>query len=130
MLMYLSNLKNQISDQMSQESIPTITVEELASRLAEGRENLQLVDVREPQEVQLARIEGFEVFPLSQHEEWSGQIHSKLDAEKETLVLCHHGMRSAQMCQWLMQQGFSNVKNIVGGIDAYSAIVDPRVPRY
>jgi len=115
---------------MSQDSIPTISVEELAARLTEGRENLQLVDVREPLEVRLASIEGFEVFPLSEFAEWSGQIHEKLDAEKETLVLCHHGMRSAQMCQWLTEQGFSNVKNIVGGIDAYSAIVDPKVPRY
>ena len=119
-----------LTNKMPQDYIPTITVEELADRLAEGIENLQLVDVREPQEVELAKIEGFEVFPLSEYEEWSCQIHSKLDAEKETLVLCHHGMRSAQMCQWLMQQGFSNVKNIVGGIDAYSAIVDRSIPRY
>jgi rhodanese-related sulfurtransferase len=44
--------------------------------------------------------------------------------------MCHHGMRSAQMCQWLTQQGFTNVKNIVGGIDAYSVGVDSSIPRY
>ncbi len=48
----------------------------------------------------------------------------------ETLVLCHHGIRSAQMCQWLVDQGFTNVKNIMGGIDAYSILVDPSVPQY
>ncbi len=119
-----------MSGQNSPQSIATISVEELALRLAEGKENLQLVDVREAQEIELASIEGFEIFPLSEFAEWSGQIHGKLDADRETLVLCHHGMRSAQMCQWLIQQGFSNVKNIVGGIDAYSAIVDPGVKRY
>lgn len=119
-----------MSGQFTPQSIPTITVEELASRLAEGRANIQLVDVRETQEFELASIEGFELFPLSEFEQWSVQINDRLDASRETLVLCHHGMRSAQMCQWLIQQGFSNVKNIVGGIDAYSAIVDRKVPRY
>ncbi|MDW8452067.1 MAG: hypothetical protein RML39_01250 [Oscillatoriaceae cyanobacterium SKYGB_i_bin93] len=46
------------------------------------------------------------------------------------MVLCHHGIRSAYMCKWLSQQGFTNVKNVVGGIDAYALAVDPKVPRY
>ncbi|MEO0377612.1 MAG: rhodanese-related sulfurtransferase, partial [Cyanobacteria bacterium P01_A01_bin.17] len=42
----------------------------------------------------------------------------------------HHGLRSAQMCQWLMRQGFTDVKNVAGGIDAYTRKVDPTLPRY
>ena len=113
------------------QSIPEISVEELGHRLTEGStENLQLVDVREPEEIRMANINGFLNLPLSQSEQWSGEIEQHLDSETETLVLCHHGMRSAQMCQWLITQGFTNVKNIAGGIDAYSIIVDPNVPRY
>jgi rhodanese-related sulfurtransferase len=110
--------------------IAEITVEELAQRLAETDSNLQLVDVREPDEVQIAAIEGFTVLPLSQYGQWSSDIKNRLNPDKETLVLCHHGRRSAQMCQWLLQQGFTNVKNITGGIEAYSMQVDSKIPRY
>ncbi len=111
-------------------SLPQITVEELAKRLANPESALQLIDVREPEEVSLAYVEGFEILPLSQYEQWSSEIHARFDATVETLVMCHHGIRSAQMCQWLRQQGFSNVKNIIGGIDAYALLVDERIPRY
>lgn len=119
-----------MSNQFVSQPIVQITVEELSERMKNSPECLQLVDVREPDEVAIAAIEGFENLPLSEFAEWSGQIHSHLDSEAETLVLCHHGMRSAQMCQWLQTQGFTQVKNISGGIDAYSQIVDPSVPRY
>ena len=110
--------------------IPDITVLELADRLQSGPAELQLLDVREPAEVATASIEGFENLPLSEFAEWSELIHSRYNPEAETLVLCHHGMRSAHMCQWLSDRGFAKVKNISGGIDAYSQIVDPSVPRY
>lgn len=120
--------KNQMPSQFQE--IPVVDVEELGKRLAENPGNLQLVDVREPEEVAIARLQGFQVLPLSKFEEWSGQIKTRLNPNKETLVICHHGMRSAQMCQWLIDQGFTNVKNIAGGIDAYSAMVDRSIPRY
>lgn len=110
--------------------IAQISVEDLAARLAEGSASLQLIDVREPSELELAQIAGFANLPLSQFAEWSTQIQTQLDPDIETLVICHHGMRSAQMCHWLMTQGFTDVKNIAGGIDAYSAVVDPAIPRY
>ncbi len=110
--------------------ITQISVEELAQRMSNGDSGIQLVDVREPQELEMASIDGFVNLPLSQFAQWGDQIHSCLDAEAETLVLCHHGIRSAQMCQWLTAQGFTNVKNISGGIDAYSALVDPTIPQY
>ena len=110
--------------------ITQITVEALAARMIQAEDQLQLIDVREPEELELANIDGFINLPLSQFAEWSGQIQSRFDPDSETIVLCHHGVRSAQMCQWLHQQGFTNLKNVTGGIDAYSAIVDPLVPRY
>jgi rhodanese-related sulfurtransferase len=111
-------------------SIPQITVEQLHQRMQESPEGLQLVDVREKQEIDLARLEGFENLPLSQLAEWSEQISTRFEPDAETLVLCHHGVRSAQMCKWLMSQGFTNVKNITGGIEAYSLLVDSSIPRY
>jgi len=98
--------------------------------MAQSPEGLQLVDVREKQEIEIARLEGFENLPLSQFAEWSEQIPTRFEPDAETLVLCHHGVRSAQMCKWLMSQGFTNVKNITGGIEAYSLIVDSSIPRY
>jgi rhodanese-related sulfurtransferase len=106
-----------------------IAVEELAQRLSSD-DSIQLVDVREPQEVRTASINGFVNLPLSQFSEWANDIQTRLDPHQETLVLCHHGVRSAQMCQWLTSQGFTNVKNITGGIDAYSILVDHSVPQY
>jgi rhodanese-related sulfurtransferase len=107
-----------------------ITVEELAKRLSSSESSIQLVDVREPEELNRASIEGFMNLPLSQFSQWGNDIQTRLEPHKETFVLCHHGVRSAQMCQWLTSQGFSNVKNITGGIDAYSMLVDPSVPQY
>jgi rhodanese-related sulfurtransferase len=115
----------------SESSFAQATVEELSARLQAGvLDNLQLVDVREPHELELAQLQGFINLPLSQASEWSADIHARLDSQAEIIVMCHHGMRSAQMCQWLVQQGFTNVKNLAGGIDAYSVIVDASIPRY
>jgi rhodanese-related sulfurtransferase len=116
--------------QSLQQPFGQITVEELAERMAAGPEDLQLVDVREPEELAIAQVDGFTSLPLSQFQQWSGDIRDRLNPDAETLVMCHHGMRSAQMCQWLINQGFTNVKNISGGIDAYSVAVDQSVPRY
>ncbi len=110
--------------------IAQISVEELAQRLRKDVGKLQLLDVREPEEVAIASIEGFEILPLSQFAQWCDSIHTRFDTDAETLVMCHHGIRSAQMCQWLTSQGFTNVKNVVGGIDAYSILVDPTISRY
>jgi rhodanese-related sulfurtransferase len=107
-----------------------IDVTSLADILVTKPATVQLIDVREPQELALAEIAGFTNLPLSQFSVWETQIHSQFEADQETIVLCHHGMRSAQMCQWLSGQGFTHVKNVVGGIDAYSLKVDPTVPRY
>ncbi len=112
-------------------SVPEIDVNQLAILLESNADSsLQLIDVREINEVEIAAIEGFEVLPLSEFPQWSKDILTRLDSEAETIVMCHHGMRSAQLCQWLIVQGFTNVKNVMGGIDAYSRLIDPTLSRY
>ncbi|MBD2504273.1 rhodanese-like domain-containing protein [Anabaena azotica] len=114
----------------SGQPITQISVNELAQRLASQDANVQLIDVREPQELAIAQIEGFVNLPLSEYAQWSERVPAMFDPQAETLVLCHHGVRSAQMCQWLVTQGFTNVKNIAGGIAAYSLLVDSSIPQY
>jgi rhodanese-related sulfurtransferase len=93
--------------------ITQISVEELAQLLSSySLGKLQLLDVREPDEVAIAHIEGFEILPLSQFADWADSISARFYPNLETLVMCHHGIRSAQMCQWLSRQGFTNVKNV------------------
>ena len=108
--------------------VEEISAPDFAQRLAEGE--LQLVDVREPEEVAIAHLSNFIYLPLSKYADWAEQIFTHLDPSLETIVMCHHGMRSAQMCQWLQRQGFERTKNLSGGIDAYSRLVDNTVPRY
>jgi rhodanese-related sulfurtransferase len=117
---------------MSPSQLPQITVEAFAKSLKDHPqpETLQLIDVREPDEEAIASVPGFALYPLSQFGAWSATILTQLDPHQDTIVLCHHGVRSAQMCQWLIGQGFTQVKNLVGGIDAYSCKVDSSVPRY
>ena len=110
-------------------SIPEIDVEQLAVLLASDS-SLQLIDVRERNEVAIALIPDFDVYPLSEFEQWSQPLLTNLKPEAETIVMCHHGMRSAQLCQWLLARGFTNVKNVRGGIDAYSCLIDSSINRY
>ncbi|NEO29985.1 MAG: rhodanese-related sulfurtransferase [Symploca sp. SIO3C6] len=119
-----------MTNQSPYQSIPEISVEELAQKIAHSPDTLQLIDVREVQEVEIAHLEGFDILPLSEFAQWSSKIATRFDQDTETLVICHHGVRSAQMCQWLASQGFTNVKNIAGGIDAYSLLIDENIPRY
>lgn len=119
-----------MAHQSFRQPLPEISVEQLHQRLSAFSQTLQLIDVREEEEVGIAHLEGFENLPLSAFAEWSSKIQTRFDPDAETLVLCHHGSRSAQMCQWLINQGFTQVKNITGGIDAYSLIVDRSIPRY
>ena len=103
----------------------TITPAEYAERAEQG-ERVRLVDVREPEEYELTRVEGAELLPLSRFSEWS----ARLDPEEEIVFMCHHGIRSAQVCAVLARAGFAKLSNLAGGIDRWSAEVDPSVPRY
>jgi rhodanese-related sulfurtransferase len=101
-----------------------ITPRALKSRLNAG-ERPVLLDVREPWEFELARIEGSVLIPMSQLE---GRF-TELDPDAETVVICHHGNRSSYVAMALQLAGFESVFNLEGGLDAYSS-VDEAVPRY
>jgi rhodanese-related sulfurtransferase len=106
-------------------SYETMTPVELALRLKRG-EQVLLIDVREPVEYEMARIEGARLLPLSSFQEWSGT----LDPAQEIVFMCHHGIRSAQVCAFLVQQGFEKLFNLAGGINRWSEEVDGNVPQY
>jgi rhodanese-related sulfurtransferase len=103
----------------------TISPAELKERMERGNA-LLVVDVREPVEHEIARIEGARLLPLSRFPEWA----DGLDPETEIVFMCHHGIRSAQVCRYLAWQGFKHLYNLSGGIDAWSWEADKSVPRY
>jgi len=105
--------------------IPAITPRELKERLDKDDKPF-LLDVREPWEYALAKLDDSHLIPLGT----LPQSLAKLDRNTEIVAYCHHGMRSADAAGFLLQQGFTSVKNLIGGIDAWSVQVDPTVPRY
>ena len=105
-------------------SYESITPLELKERLQTGDRPV-LLDVREPWEFTLARIEGSRLIPMGELPD----RFSELDPAAETVVICHHGARSAYVARALGDAGFANVLNLEGGLDAYSQI-DDSVARY
>ena len=103
----------------------SISPTELAERLGKN-DDFRLIDVREIREHEIARIEKAELLPLTRFDEWIG----KLDSAQEIVVMCHHGIRSANVCMFLIRNGFEKVWNLDGGIDAWTTEVDRNVPRY
>jgi len=88
---------------------------------------VRLLDVREPWEFATARVEGSLLIPMG---EVPARAHQELDPEERLLVLCHHGVRSMNVTVWLRNQGFEQAQSVRGGIDAWSAQVDPAIARY
>ena len=103
----------------------SISVKELKAELDSGKQPV-LLDVREPWEFAIAKIDGSVLVPLATLPQSLGD----LDRSAEIVAICHHGMRSADATSFLLQQGFANVRNLVGGIDAWSVHVDSGVARY
>jgi adenylyltransferase/sulfurtransferase len=103
-----------------------ITVHELKQILDHPRENVVVLDVREPDEYQIARIPGTVLLPLSQ----LPKRVQELDPEKTYYLHCKGGMRSMKALQFLRQQGFQHLKSVKGGITAWSEQIDPKVPKY
>jgi adenylyltransferase/sulfurtransferase len=102
-----------------------ISAQEL--RRERGRKpNLILLDVREPREAELARIEGAQLIPLRE----LPRAIPQLPPHAEIVTFCHHGPRSLKACELLKGAGFANVRSLAGGIDAWSREVDAEVPRY
>lgn len=105
--------------------IGEILPEELDQRLKRG-ERPMILDVRAPEEIAIASFPGATHIPM-------GEVPSRaaeLDPDRETVVVCHHGIRSAQVAMYLARLGFERISNLSGGIDLWSATVDPAVPRY
>jgi rhodanese-related sulfurtransferase len=97
----------------------------LKQRLDRG-EQLVVIDVREPEEIAIAAFPGAVHIPM-------GDIPSRIgdiDPDSEIVVVCHHGIRSAQVAGYLARLDFERVLNLSGGIDAWSIEVDPSIPRY
>lgn len=122
----------QVLSEREKSVLEDIQPEELHAKLQdpEFREDAQFIDVREPHEVERASLSGFQVLPLQQFGSWGPEVTTKLDPQKDTYVLCHHGMRSLQVAKWLQTQGFRRIYNIAGGIHAYAVNADPSIPTY
>ena len=98
---------------------------ELKKKL-DNKEDIFLLDVREPWEYSLAAIDGSENFPLAEVID----RQQEFIFENEIVVICHHGERSQRVAMELIKCGFNTVHNLIGGIDAWSQVVDAKVPRY
>jgi len=103
-----------------------ITAAELSQRLQSGENRPLLLDVREPNEFSFCHIEGSVNLPMAKV---FAEI-SELNPQQETVVICHHGMRSAQIANFLITNGFSKVSNLSGGVAAWASQVDPSMPTY
>jgi adenylyltransferase/sulfurtransferase len=102
-----------------------VTVEELKQRIDRG-EDLFILDVRNPEEFQICRIPGSTLLPLPQ----LAQRHGELPKDRELVVHCKSGMRSAKAIAFLKQQGFTKLRNLQGGILAWADRVDKGMPKY
>jgi adenylyltransferase/sulfurtransferase len=103
-----------------------LTTTQVKEKLDRG-EHFRLIDVREPDEHVIAQIKGAELLPLSQAQEWI----ETLPRDEELVFFCHVGGRSQQVAGFLAQQrGFTNVANMLGGIEDWSLRIDPSIPRY
>jgi rhodanese-related sulfurtransferase len=102
-----------------------VTPQEVKSKLDRG-DKIVLVDVREPWEFAINRLNGAIHVPLAE----LGRRFQELTPEAEIVCYCHVGVRSLKAAEFLKQQGYQNARNLAGGIDAWSVQIDPSVPRY
>lgn len=104
-----------------------IAPEELNSLLLEAISDVVVLDVREPWELDAARIDGSKHIPMG---DIPARFNQELDPEDHIVVVCHHGVRSLNVTAWLRQQGFEKVQSLRGGIDRWARQIDPKVPLY
>ena len=118
---------------MSTERLREISAKDLSKKMAAG-DKFAIIDVREIWELNYARLNDERVVnvPMSQ----IGRLFQNAfpmelrNPDAEIVVMCHHGVRSANAAIWMMQNGWTNVSSLAGGIDAYAAQVDPSVGTY
>src|SRR3954468_18410327 len=92
------------------------------------KEEFLLLDVRRPAEWNASHLESATLLPMNELTARIGEINGWKD--RRVVVLCHHGVRSLNVTAFLRQHGFTNIFSMAGGIEAYSVIVDPSIPRY
>jgi sulfur-carrier protein adenylyltransferase/sulfurtransferase len=102
-----------------------ISAAELAARLRQGDE-LRLIDVREPHELEISHLEGAQLIPLGQ----LAERLSELDSAQEYVLFCKAGTRSRRALELMVSAGFRKLKNLKGGINAWAREVDPGLPIY
>lgn len=102
-----------------------ISVQEVSARIARG-DKILLVDVREPWEFALCKLQGAKLIPLGS---LPSNLNLLLDADN-VVCYCHHGMRSLDAAVWLRQQGVDSARSMAGGIERWAEEIDPNVPRY
>ncbi len=103
-----------------------ITAEELKELLSKNT-GIEILDVREPWEIQTASLAGSTNIPMN---DIPARFKGELDPQKHIAVICHHGVRSMNVTAWLRRQGFENVQSLRGGIDRWAREIDPSVPLY
>ncbi|MEJ2303714.1 MAG: rhodanese-like domain-containing protein [Anaerolineales bacterium] len=103
-----------------------ITATELADRLRSDGQHIKLIDVREPHELEISKIEGAKLIPLGQ----LAARMSELDSADEIVLFCKSGTRSARALELLASAGFRKMKNLKGGINAWAREVDHSLPIY
>ncbi|MDZ4744035.1 MAG: rhodanese-like domain-containing protein [Verrucomicrobiota bacterium] len=107
-------------------AVNVINVKDL-KEILDQKSSIRLIDVREEDEYAIARIPGSELIALSQ---FAKRALNELGPDEKIVIHCHHGGRSMQACLWLSKQGFKDLTNVEGGIDAWSIQIDSKVPRY
>ncbi|MFZ5928299.1 MAG: rhodanese-like domain-containing protein [Acidobacteriota bacterium] len=114
---------------MTSDSVLSLEImpEDAFRLLNEGK--ARLIDVREPHEHQISRIDGSELIPMHTVPQRLQQLEAAAD-EKLLIVYCHHGVRSLSVVDWLRRQGVDQCVSLIGGIDLWSRQIDPQVPRY
>lgn len=108
------------------DAVPEISVRELSERLKAGLGAARLIDVREPNEWDIVRVPGAQLLPKAQVPDHLDELATA----SELLVVCRSGRRSADIVRFLRTVGFSNVKNVTGGVLAWAREIDPSLPTY
>lgn len=106
--------------------IPQVSPESLQQQLQENPQAYFLLDVREPFEYQIVSLDNSVLIPMNQIPERLDE----LDKDQAIVVICHHGMRSENVAYYLDQQGFSQIFNLTGGIDAWARSCDSEMALY
>jgi len=111
-----------------QDKLPIEIECQQAQKLLAGKEPVTLLDCREPNEFEIARIEGAILIPMSELGDRLDEVQGLPD--QTTIVYCHHGGRSLRVAMWMRDQGVPKAQSMAGGIDVWAQSIDASIPRY